>query len=246
MKLLVDIGNSRIKWALSQDWELKEFGDCDYRQASSWPALFEGLARPQAVYLASVATEAINRKFQNEVYARWGIETTILQSEKSCCGVHSGYDDAAQMGVDRWAALVAAHHQFDTAMVIVDCGSALTIDVLATDGSHRGGYILPGIKMQHRALQRGAAGIALEGMENNINGWGTNTASCISLGVIEAMAALIERTTKRFAEELHAKVDVVITGGDAAQLIPSLNVPTVYREHLVLEGIAILATAQER
>jgi type III pantothenate kinase len=245
MKLLVDIGNSRLKWAQAQGQELKFFGSCDYRDPSVWAGFFKAIQRPDSVYLASVVTEEINREFQKQVLEQWGLVVTTLQSESRCCGVHSAYHEANTMGVDRWAALIAAHHQFHSATIVVDCGSAMTVDALDAGGGHRGGYILPGIQMQHRALSHGTAGIELTETDHHVKGWGTDTASCIRRGVIEAMAALVERSAKQLSEELQAKVDVVITGGDASQLIPILPVPSVYREHLVLEGIAIMANAEK-
>jgi len=246
MKLLVDIGNTRMKWACLEGGVLRDHGDCAYRelQAASG-AEWERLPRPDAIYYASVAGDAVNQAFSQQVRQRWDLSLHRLETGVACCAVHNGYAKPQTLGVDRWAAMIAAHHLCDTAVCVVDCGSAMTVDVLDPEGQHLGGYIVPGLRLQQQALQSGTAAISLTSAEVTTSSWGRDTASGIWRGACEALAGTIERSQRELGETLGVPVTTFVTGGDAVMILPLLKFPVQHIDDLVLRGMAQMLTEME-
>ena len=142
MILQLDMGNSATKWRLdSTRGRLVE--------GSLLPALE---TRPAAVWVASVADANREAELASEAKARWGLAPWFARSSAAACGVSNSYAEPERMGVDRWLAMIAAYQRIAGPVCVIDAGSALTIDFVATDGRHRGGYILPGMAMMERSL----------------------------------------------------------------------------------------------
>jgi len=137
--LLIDKGNTRLKWQLRRSGIVEASGAEDKDVLLS--AVFGGLKSSDVsgVYVASVAEE----DFENKLSA-WAIEHAFpvpffINSVEEECGVVNGYDNPNQLGVDRWLAMIAAYNKFDENLCIVDVGTALTIDFVLKDGRHIGG-----------------------------------------------------------------------------------------------------------
>jgi type III pantothenate kinase len=238
MKLLIDIGNSRLKWACLEGTDLQHYGSCTHGDVVNIAAIWGELRTPDTVYCASVASDELLQQLTEQVHQLWALPLQRLQTTPQCAGVVNGYHQPEQLGVDRWAALIAAHQLVQTSLCVVDCGSAVTIDVMDGSGQHLGGYIVPGMHMQKRSLQTATAGIRLDGDDSSDGVWGQDTVSCMRLGTLEAVAGLIERSRRRL-QELHGdEVTVFITGGDAPAVIPQLDFSLRHEAHLVLAGMA--------
>lgn len=246
MKLLIDIGNSRMKWGEMHDGKLVGVNYCNSRDLSGLPTLIHKTEKPEAIYIASVASNEVTAKLKNQLSAHWGITAQELESRQSCCGVQNGYRQPAQIGIDRWAAMISAFHLFGGPLCVVDCGSAMTVDVLDSAGDHLGGLIVPGLQMQQRQLMQGTAGIRDSEGAIVDEPWGRDTTTCIHHGAIEAMSGLVERCAKRLSRQLSDKVAIVITGGDAATIIPQLTLDAQFEELLVLQGMALVVRELER
>jgi type III pantothenate kinase len=160
-------------------------------------------------------------------------------------GVRNGYLDYRQMGVDRWLAILASYVTYRSAACVVDAGTALTIDAVAADGSHRGGLIVPGPALMRRSLLQDTAGIRpaadrlVDTTSRPAAAWGRDTDSCIRLGALRATACLIEDRVKAWRDLEAPGAVLVLTGGDAAALGDALSLPVEHRPHLVLEGLAL-------
>ena len=143
------------------------------------------------------------------------------------------------MGVDRWLAVVAAYHQFHQPCVVVDIGSAITVDIVDGSGQHLGGYIVPGIRMMRQSLYRGTnkVKVALEGHDGI--GPGKSTVQAVSQGGLLMVKAMIEYVAKDLVVA-GLVVPVVITGGDAAHLVDVLVGEVHHVPELVLDGLAIV------
>ncbi|MCW8828133.1 MAG: type III pantothenate kinase [Gammaproteobacteria bacterium] len=246
MKLLIDLGNSRMKWAEMRDDRLDGYGSCSYHERENWPAALDCVDRPERVYFASVAADELNSRLEAYLQARWGSCAVRLFSQQTCCGVHNGYEQPLRLGVDRWAAMLAAYRLCRGPLCVIDCGSAMTVDALDGSGRHLGGLILPGVQLQQRSLLQGTARIGdAQGDLDTGRMWGRNSAACVQHGSVHAMAALVEHSARDLARQLPGTVKVVMTGGDALLIMSLLEREVVYEEHLVLQGMSMMVRQQE-
>ena len=239
MRLLIDIGNTRIKWALLKEHELFEQGQCMHAEVT---AAFDQIGEHelQGIYWTCVAEGKVQQEIQHYVAQRWGRAVTALETSGRCCGVSNGYEQPERLGVDRWAAVIAARQLFQGAVCVVDCGSAVTVDVLDAGGDHLGGYIVPGLLLQQEFLRSGTAAVDVSETQIAGSGWGRNTDSCVVRGSAEAVAGLIERSSRELAKETGGEVTIIVTGGDAMGILPLLGMEAHYEEHLVLQGMAYM------
>jgi len=224
--LLVDLGNSRVKWMWSTDGgatTARAVSRRDHPLSELWERCWEGLPTPNGVVAASVAGEAIDASLSRWCEARWGLTPHFLSSTVAAHGVSNAYRDPAKLGVDRWAALVAAHTAWPgRTLCIADCGTAVTFDALEGNGQHLGGLILPGLTPER--------------------GWlGRDTESGIGLGAIRAITATLEQSATVLGNETQTEVTCLLTGGDAPHLLPHLGKRWQHQPTLVLEGVRILA-----
>jgi type III pantothenate kinase len=134
--------------------------------------------------------------------------------------------------------MIAARTLWNTPLCVIDCGSAVTVDSIDANGQHLGGYIVPGLRMQRSLLQEETARVSIAEQARAPSGWGKETSECVSRGIEEALAGLVERSVRQLALELNAEVTTVITGGDGAVIIPLFECEAHYEEHLVLHGMA--------
>ena len=233
--LLVDLGNSALKWG----WGAGMAGRLAYgggalegRLDQAWGAL----ACPRAVWLASVAAPEHAAAVARWCEGHWGLTPVSVESRAAAAGVVSAYGRPEQLGVDRWLALIAAHARYPQGACILDCGTAATLDLLAPGGRHLGGYILPGLGLMRRALVEhtripplaDAAGPGPLGRE---------TATAVGLGGRHALAGLVEHTLAG----LDWAPAVVLTGNEAPEVAACLNLPYDLAPDLILEGLARLA-----
>ncbi|HEY8555490.1 MAG TPA: type III pantothenate kinase [Burkholderiales bacterium] len=243
MRLLVDLGNTRLKWVMSGGgaWEPSAL---ELRGAALEHALTEawsGLAAPRAVVAVSVADAAAADALERWVRARWGVETHWARAQAEQLGVVNRYREPAALGADRWVALVGARAEFpDTACCVVDCGTAVTVDALTAQGEFPGGVILPGLALSRSALLQGTAGIrAHEGSE--LTCLARTTADAVAAGTLYALAGGIERICAEFEQALGQPMKLVITGGDADRVAARLTRPVRRVPDLVLRGLERIA-----
>lgn len=247
MKLLVDIGNTRLKWALLSDGKLGQQHALAYRPellCAQLDQAWSSFPPPKELYLVSVASRQIVQGVSEWVENTWNCPVEVLHSEKLCAGVANGYTSPERLGVDRWAAMVAAYGLVGSAVCVIDCGTALTCDAIDSHGNHLGGVIVPGQEMMRRGLLESTAGISLSEASQAAPVWGTDTTSCVWAGGLQASVALIERAVTQLQQQLKESVKAVITGGDAETLMPWLSLPYRYEADLVLQGVARIVMEQ--
>jgi type III pantothenate kinase len=150
----VDMGNSRFKWRLRQGQAVVVEGCIDNNRIDDYAAVFSCLpARPEGILLASVVSDR-ELLFSQWCQHYWQLAPVSVKVSRYCAGVTNGYSDVAQMGVDRWLAMLSAYNESKSACLVVDSGSACTVDLLLADGRHFGGYITPGLTLMKDALFR--------------------------------------------------------------------------------------------
>jgi type III pantothenate kinase len=240
MKLLVDLGNSRIKWAWHEQGLL--LSPASAPATDGLPGDMAG-RRPDAIVLASVASVEATASLRDALEQRHGVAVRAVGTGRSSHGVTNGYVEPAQLGVDRWLAMIAGYVRYRSGLCIVSAGTAVTVDAVAADGRHLGGFIVPGLALMREALLRetGRIGVAaglLDAGEPAADGWGRDTESCMRLGAVRAVVGLVESCMKSLAPPGAA---LLLTGGDGAVVHEELSVPAECLPALVLEGLALVA-----
>lgn len=248
MWLLLDIGNSRLKWAYSDGAELR-LGGAAHRTNTPLPAaaldVWRAGIKPLRVVAANVAGPAVAEALQAWTRDTWHIEPEFLVAQARGHGVVNGYAAPERLGVDRWAALVAVRQMQRGALCVVDCGSAVTFDVLDADGAHRGGAILPGMSMMQRALIEHTHGI-FAGVRDgrtalHAGALAHDTATAIGIGTELGLAGAVERLISEAEKELGTALQCVVCGGDAPVLMEHLTRSCLHGPDLVLEGVRVMA-----
>lgn len=262
--LLVDIGNSRVKWAKAGRDEAEWLAGAPF--PSRHPELPDGLERcwgalppPRAVYAANVTGPENEACLAEWVRRRWGSPVRWIRSEAEGYGVVNGYAEPARLGVDRWAALVAVRDRFALPACVVDCGTALTLDVLDHAGRHLGGWIMPGLALMRRALRLETQGISALGSAelspfppeagagapfSRLPVLGTTTANAVGGGVVRACSGLIEKTVGEFARRFEQPLGLILTGGDGVAVGRDLAIPYLAVPDLVLWGLLVIARGE--
>lgn len=242
MKLLADIGNTRVKWACADDKTLFGHGAFTYTQDTLSELLrrnWQELVRPEQVYFASVADAGVTAQVHEFVRSAWKLEARQAVTEKERGGVRNAYDDVAAMGVDRWLAMLAAWSRHKKPLCVIDSGTALTVDIILGNGQHAGGFILPGLSLMAAALARETHGIRRHREQDLELEYGRSTAACISNGFAFALAGLLDRCFSKTREEQGVEVLSIITGGAAEQTLPLVPGRHIHEPHLVLQGLHI-------
>ncbi|HEY3487181.1 MAG TPA: type III pantothenate kinase [Gammaproteobacteria bacterium] len=249
MNLLVDIGNSRCKWALSiphAQAELVSFGYLtpDIDLDSQFEHIEKISGAPGQMMVVSVAKTDVTAKLLTALQQRWpALRIRHFTTSARAFGVTNAYAAAETLGADRWAALIGAHSILPANAVIADCGTAVTLDVLTARGAHLGGYILPGLKMMREALHKGTAALPFAAGRGGI-GVAQNTHDAIGSGTLLSLIAAIEAVVNAQAEMTHTKVECLLTGGDAEVIGGHLSISYRYEPDLVLKGLAIAIDAE--
>ena len=247
MILLFDIGNSRMHWATLRDGKMGvsqavlhadvSFDGDDFRSLNEVDDV-------ESIWVANVAGQAVARQLTDWSMARWRIKPHFAVSPVSGFGVINKYREPAKLGIDRWLNLVAAHRIVRGFACVVDCGSAITFDVLTPAGEHLGGLIMPGLRMMTGALARETHAIVCynsSDTDGSFPGWATQTADAVSKGVLYAASGGINAAIHEAREKYGDAVQVLLTGGDADTIAPRLQVPVIREQDLVLKGLAIVA-----
>lgn len=246
MILLVDIGNSRVKWALFDAGALAPQRAAAYAQWSADDWRRELFTDPgiRHVVVASVAgTESIGR-LRAAASARPGCEVQVVTTSSEAGGVRNAYPDPRLLGIDRWLAVIAAHHLTGTACCVVDVGTAATIDAVTADGRHLGGFIVPGPRLMVASLLRGTSDLESHSAASAADGgalFADNTRDAIERGAVVMLAALAERSVQDLERAIGGTSALLLTGGAAPLVLPHLRRDARHVPDLVLRGLAVLA-----
>lgn len=234
-RMLIDCGNTRIKWAALEDGQWRVHGSCDYTDCA---VLAEQLVPGSACYVASVASGPHEQKLA-AVLADAGATATWLSAVSEFDGVKNTYRNPAQLGVDRWMALIAARQRTRAPVLVVSAGTALTVDALSGEGVFLGGLIVPGLTLMRQALARETARVVET--QGQWRAFPQTTADAVQSGIVAALCGAIEQQHARLATAASSPPRCLLTGGDAETLLPHLTVPAEHVPALVLEGIERVA-----
>lgn len=254
MILCLDLGNTRLKWGVFDDNNhLIEAGACMHADIETAPFYIWNKCT-QAV-LACVARDSVKEQMLT-MLQRYQLSVKQVVATPVCGELINGYDKPSQLGVDRWASVVAAWQYAKRACVVVNAGTAVTIDAIAhqdknvTQAKFLGGYILPGLKMMHTRLSQGTAHVDVGQQTIQLQAFPTNTADAVQSGALLAVCGAIKHMALQLKSQTTESPSILLTGGDAAQIqailseqalaIESVASEVVMLDHLVLQGVMVL------
>ncbi len=251
--LAIDIGNSRLKWAL---FAAPHRGAKLLRQGAVFLETIDSLAEtewagldaPHSMLGCVVAGDAVRRRVEEQLVELWDIEPHWIVPSAHQAGVTNGYDHPSRLGADRWVALIGARARvLDDARLtgtaprpamIVMVGTAVTVDALDTEGRFLGGLILPGFGLMQRALEMGTDGLKVPTGE--VVDFPTNTSDALMSGGANAIAGALERQARRLQARTGQVPLLLITGGAAVKLVPITDLPFETIDSLIFEGLLVM------
>ena len=241
MIVLLDLGNTRLKWAFARaDGALADVGAAAWREqvGATLRAALTSPSPPSRVLAASVADVAREQAIGAVVMQATGMPVEWLRTPAAACGVRNGYATPAQLGIDRFLGLVAARADGRAPCVRASVGTALTLDALDATGRHFPGWIAPGPALMGEALGGATARLKNELAGGAVGDVVERTADAIRSGSLHATAALIDRYVARIAPRLGGDAALLLDGGDAELLAPLLDHACRIERDGVLRGLA--------
>ena len=229
--LLIDVGNTAIKWRLANAEGLLDARGsvsdvsslCKAIEAENW-----GMAG-----LASVASDAAEAELIAALTASGATAVHRATAQSTCLSLVSSYAEPERMGVDRWLAMLAAHADNEGALCVIDAGTAVTVDLVSAEGVHEGGYILPGADLMRRALSNETGRIDVNALEAPAIVPGTNTQACVTAGSWRAVVGAVESTMAEYPGHRP-----LLTGGSAGTL-REFGLVATHNPDLVMEGLRL-------
>lgn len=251
MILTIDIGNSRIKWALWQAEKIIARGAACYelnKIAEAFDQLFSAIEKPSQVFAVCVAGNEIPRVLSEWVKQKWQRQVDYLKTEKHYKNITNAYDQPEQHGADRWAAIIAGFQRFPgSAVCVISAGTAITFDLINKDGRHLGGYILPSYLTMHAALMADTANVTSEltmqfkqnnNSSNNVSTIPDNTNDAVNQGLHKLLQAGIREFCQLAQQTMAGPVQIIITGGFAKTILSYPGMPEmIFEPDLVMQGL---------
>lgn len=239
--LLLDIGNSRLKWQLVNGADASVAGAVEH---GGDPArALAGLALPgdlrgSVAWAANVTGAAHDAALANVARDHFSLDLRFAAVRAECAGLKVAYADPSRLGVDRWLQMLALWSQRQDAFVVASAGTALTFDAVDASGQHLGGIIAPGLLTSQQAVL-GATRFHARGPDEAYSpGLGQDTEACVRQGALHACAGLLERLGERYGDPQSRRA---ISGGDAQRLLPHLKAGWQLRADLVFAGLEALS-----
>ena len=229
--LLIDVGNTAIKWRLANAEGLLDAGGsvsdmsrlCKAIEAENW-----GMAG-----LASVASDAAEAELIAALTASGAIAVHRATAQSTCLGLVSSYAEPERMGVDRWLAMLAAHAHNEGALCVIDAGTAVTVDLVSAEGLHEGGCILPGADLMRLALMNETDRIHVNALEAPAIVPGNHTQACVTAGSWRAVLGAVEAMMAEYSGHRP-----LLTGGSASTL-RDFGLVATHNPDLVMEGLRL-------
>jgi len=251
MILVIDVGNTRLKWAWLSHTGLSDQQAVVHRDAKPgmWTTvLFESGQRPSRVLVSNVAGPDMAKRLSRLTKKKFHVDVEFVTASREFHGLTSGYLDPSLLGADRWLALIGAWTRARTALCVVDAGTAVKVDSVDSNGQHLGGLIAPGIHMMREALLSNTSDIAKAAFNSAPSLAGVlanNTIAAVSRGAVFALAGMADRAAEIIEQSTGSTPKLFITGGDASMIAGTMRAHGEIVPDLVLQGLAVIA-AQPR
>ena len=243
--LLLDVGNTRLKWGVASDGAVHKTGNISRERLDErgMSVLTTRLPRHVDSALASnVGGYTIATRLAGLVGAHCGCELHFARTQREQFGLRNAYAQPRRLGVDRWVAMLAAWLELQSACVVVDAGTAVTIDAIGDDGEHLGGLILPGEPLMRAALSDSTSDIPAARAKSvqsfdGLQMFAATTRAAVGSGALSAVVGAVERAIRTLRSNAY-EASVVLTGGDASRILGALDEAPLHRPNLVLQGLA--------
>jgi type III pantothenate kinase len=250
MILVIDVGNTRLKWAWLTSTGLSDQQAIVHRDAKPgmWTStLFDSGQRPNRVLVSNVAGPDMARTLSKMTKKIFKLDAEFITALPEYHGLVNGYLDPKLLGADRWLALIGAWTQVRSALCVVDVGTAVKVDSVDAAGHHLGGLIVPGIHMMREALMSKTSEIAKAAEHSTPSLAGVlanNTIGAVSRGAVFALAGVADRAAEIVEQSTGAKPRLFITGGDAGMITGTMRTRGEIVPDLVLRGLAVIAAGE--
>ena len=247
--LAIDIGNTRLKWALyqapqpgaavqAQGAEFLE--NIDKLADTAWT----GLPAPERMLGCAVAADAVKRRVEEQMEELWDVPAHWVVPSAAEAGLINGYDHPSRLGADRWVAMIGARHRMlargaSRPILVVMVGTAVTVEAVDARGKFLGGIIVPGHGIMLRALESGTAGLHVPTGE--VRDFPTNTSDALTSGGTYAIAGAIERMAQHLRRHCGAEPVCFMTGGAGWKMAPHITVPFELVDSLIFDGLLVIA-----
>ena len=245
--LAIDIGNTRLKWAL---YDSPQPGAAVLHQGAAFLETIDELAEsqwrelppPSGLLGCNVAGDSVRRRIEEQLEL-WDLEPRWVVSSLQGGGITNGYDHPGRLGADRFVAQIGARHHVrsrgaDCPCLVVMVGTAVTVDAIDAEGRFLGGLILPGHGIMLRALESGTAGLRVPTGE--VVGFPTNTSDGLTSGGTYAITGAIERMHRHLERRCGARVLTLMTGGAGWKVGPALEIEHELLDSLIFDGLLAL------
>lgn len=230
-----DLGNTRAKWRVVEGGAVTSRGSWQHGVENCELHNIKDLSR---ICVASVASDKVLREFLGNLKGL-GVEPELASVQREIAGVSNAYGASyQQLGVDRWLAVVAAYHRVQGAALVLDAGSALTVDLIDGGGEHCGGYILPGERMMEESLLGGTGKVRFDRKTVSADmSFGRTTAQAVTSGVLAAQVGAVGVALQQVERQIASGFAILVTGGAGSRLMPYLPERAQLVPDLVLDGL---------
>ena len=256
MKLLIDIGNTRIKWLLVNASDkipmtiqagavthhqnfVEALDDC-FCSGGEFSRLLaaSSLRKPKEVWVSNVAGEQAKDVLSSFAKTQWHLSVNFATVQKRQDSIQNSYQVLSELGVDRWMAILGARQVFlQGDVIVINCGTAITVDVLNSENCFLGGVILPGFQLVANSLSR-ADGIGRFEPIQVEKSMGVRTSECVQLGVMSACVGGVERVVAEIKQELGSDfVNILLSGGAAELFGDATRLECEYDANVVFRGL---------
>ncbi len=235
MNLLIDMGNTRLKWGGAKGGEIITGQSVVNARINRQElmALWQDIARPKRIAVSCVSATPLLEPVQAVAFELWpDADFILVKSQAQAFGVINAYPQPGKLGVDRWLSLIAVWQQYQSPACIVDCGTAITVDLIDADGRHQGGLISPGLTLMKKSLVLGTEALPFSETIHTF-GLANDTEAAIYSGTLMAAIGLIEHVLAKQPKNRR----LILTGGDAELIAGQLGISCTVDLDLVLRGL---------
>jgi type III pantothenate kinase len=238
MILAIDAGNTRTKWGVFDDQGLlAQQGVADNLDPAALGEQLKSLHGVRRAVVSNVAGAMVASRI-SLVLAGLNLPALWVKPQAAACGVSNGYQAPETLGSDRWAALVGAWNTYHAPCIVVNAGTAMTVDALSGQGEFLGGLIVPGLGLMRVSLVSGTAAVAPA--PGHWRDFPDTTADAVHTGLIAACTGAIRHMEQVLAMREGRAPLCILSGGDAEALAAALPMPATLNPHLVLHGLLLL------
>jgi type III pantothenate kinase len=247
MVLLIDAGNTRLKWAWLTGSRLSEQQAAVHRgvKRGEWTAaLFDPARKPSRILICNVAGAAMAKVLADNARRKFGVKPAFMSATRRFQQLTNGYAQPSLLGADRWLAVLGAWSRVHTALCVIDAGTAVKADGVDGNGRHLGGLIVPGIILMREALLNRTSDIATAARSSTPSKKGilaNNTIGAVSRGAEFALAGFADHAADALERGFGVKPKLFITGGDAKIIAANMRRHGEVVPDLVLQGLAVVA-----